>query len=129
MISSLRKACYSTLDIGKEFERRIFLLNDKAQKISFWNDIPLKNKEHNQNSIFNAVIEIPQYNIAKMELSKDEKYHPLMHDTKTDKKDKTKKHLRYYAQFPLFNYGFIPQTWENSLIKNNEIENLSVCNQ
>jgi hypothetical protein len=19
--------------------------------------------------------------------------------------------LRYYAQFPLFNYGFIPQTW------------------
>jgi len=25
--------------------------------------------------------------------------------------------LRYYAQFPLFNYGFIPQTWEQNLTK------------
>ena len=23
--------------------------------------------------------------------------------------------LRYYAQFPLFNYGFIPQTWEQNI--------------
>ncbi len=25
--------------------------------------------------------------------------------------------LRYYAQFPLFNYGFIPQTWQQNLTK------------
>ena len=25
--------------------------------------------------------------------------------------------LRYYAQFPLFNYGFIPRTWEQNLTK------------
>lgn len=25
--------------------------------------------------------------------------------------------LRYYAQFPLFNYGFIPQTWEQNIVK------------
>ena len=23
--------------------------------------------------------------------------------------------MRYYAQYPLFNYGFIPQTWESSI--------------
>ena len=23
--------------------------------------------------------------------------------------------LRYYAQFPLFNYGFVPQTWEQNV--------------
>lgn len=25
--------------------------------------------------------------------------------------------LRFYNQFPLFNYGFIPQTWEQSIEK------------
>ena len=25
--------------------------------------------------------------------------------------------LRHYAQFPLFNYGFIPRTWEQTLYK------------
>lgn len=29
------------------------------------------------------------------------------------------KQLRYYAQFPLFNYGFIPQTWEQDIQPSN----------
>jgi inorganic pyrophosphatase len=39
-----------------------------------------------------------------------------MQDTK--KNIFTKKlELRYYAHFPLFNYGFLPRTWEQNLVK------------
>lgn len=61
-----------------------------------------------------------------MEMCKTEAFHPILQDTRKNKVDKTKTELRYYAQFPLFNYGFFPQTWENSLIPQKEIENLYV---
>jgi inorganic pyrophosphatase len=40
----------------------------------------------------------------------------MMQDTRNNLFDK-KLELRYYAQFPLFNYGFIPQTWEQNIRK------------
>lgn len=39
-----------------------------------------------------------------------------MQDTKKNVFDK-KEELRYYAKFPMFNYGFIPRTWEQTLTK------------
>ncbi len=44
------------------------------------------------------------------------KNHPFMQDTKKNVFTKQEE-LRYYAQFPLFNYGFIPRTWEQTLVK------------
>jgi inorganic pyrophosphatase len=40
-----------------------------------------------------------------------------MQDTKKNLFTK-KEELRFYAQFPLFNYGYIPQTWEQNITKN-----------
>ena len=49
-----------------------------------------------------------------MEMSK-EKHNPISQDTKKNKFTNTK-YLRYYKLVPFFNYGFIPQTWENNKI-------------
>jgi len=126
MLSHLRRCRYSTLDIGLGFTRKIYLLDSAKNKISFWNSIPLKPEDSSYDSdVFNAVIEIPKWNIAKMELNKEEKLHPITQDTRKNKFDKSKTELRYYAQFPLFNYGFFPQTWENSILTHSDIENLS----
>lgn len=111
---------------GAGFDMRTFLLNDKGEKLSFWNDIPLKDENSRQPDIFNVTFEIPRYTIAKMELLKEEKFHPIVHDTRKNKFNKNVKELRYYAQFGLFNYGFLPQTWENSLVPDEKISNLFV---
>jgi inorganic pyrophosphatase len=72
---------------------------------------------------FNSVytyIEIPRSRLAKFELSKKDAFHPIMQDTRKNKFDKSRTELRYYAQFPLFNYGLLPQTWENDIEKTSE---------
>ena len=106
---------YSTEILGEGFSKRIFLLNDKKQRISFWNDLSLQTK--NKSDLFQSVIEIPFDNLAKMELCKTENDHPLWQDVRKSKYNPGEEELRYYALFPLFNYGYFPQTWENSLIK------------
>lgn len=51
-----------------------------------------------------------------MEVATDEEWNPIKQDTNIHKWSK-KEQLRCYGRFPLFNYGMLPQTWENSLIK------------
>lgn len=110
---------------GELFDKRVFLVNDNEEKLSFWNDIPLKSEDKKHSNVFNATFEIPRYTISKMELRKEEKHHPIYQDTRKNKKDSNVVELRYYAQFGLFNYGFLPQTWENSLIHNEKLGNLA----
>ena len=70
---------------------------------SFWHDIPLKAS----NGLYNIVIEIPMYSTAKMEMMKNVEGNPIMQDIKDGKP-------RYYTYgVPFFNYGFLPQTWED----------------
>lgn len=106
---------YSIEKIGQGFSKRIYLLNDQKQRISFWNDLPLKNSSNSDT--FQCVIEIPFDNLSKMELCKTEQHHPLWQDVRKSKYNTGEQELRYYALFPLFNYGFFPQTWENSIVK------------
>lgn len=121
----IRRAFYTTLDIGAGKERKMFLLDKSGNKISFWNDVALK-PPVSPSDVFNAVIEIPRYTIAKLELARDVRHHPLMHDLIKNKFNPAVTELRNYAQFGFFNYGFFPQTWENILTPNPEIENLLV---
>jgi len=122
----LRKAFYSTLDTGKAFERRIYLLDETKQKISFWNDVPLKIKGETDPTVFNAGIEIPRYSLGKFEVRKTEPYHPIVQDIRKNKINRDKTELRYYAQYGSFNYGFFPQTWENCFKSHKDIDNLMV---
>lgn len=98
----------------KGLENRIFLYKDKEllHKCSFWHDLHYHNKQDNT---YNTVIEIPKGQIAKYEMSR-ETYNPIKQDTKKNKITK-KEYLRYYKLTPIFNYGFIPRTWENNKVE------------
>jgi inorganic pyrophosphatase len=93
------------------FDYRLFLYKDKEfnKKASFWHDINYLN----DNGTYNMVIEVPQGNLKKLEMCKSETHNPIKQDSKTNKLT-GQTYLRYYKLTPYFNYGFIPQTWENN---------------
>lgn len=116
----LRRVFYSTQEAGRGKDRQIFLLDTSKNKISFWNDVPFKN-ENTGKDIFNGVIEISKNLTAKLEMAKNEKYHPLKFNEKTKKvRVAIGKHF-YHLKQGFFNYGFIPQTWESPLLPNKEV--------
>ena len=73
--------------------------------VSVWHDVPLQ--PVGVSDLYNFVVEIPMYSTAKMEMMKDVPGNPIMQDTKNDRP-------RYYTYgVPFFNYGLLPQTWED----------------
>ena len=81
---------------------------NEFKKISPWHDIPLGFKYTKTNELlFNYINEIPKNTRAKNECATKEEWNPIKQDTK-------KGELRFfkYGDMP-FNYGFIPQTWED----------------
>ncbi|EGG14608.1 hypothetical protein DFA_10866 [Cavenderia fasciculata] len=95
------------------FEYRVKFFKDSKQ-ISPWHEVPL----HSTSSIsslssssspllFNFINEMPKNSNAKMEVNTKEQYNPIKQDIK-------KQQLRYIKHGNLlFNYGCLPQTWEN----------------
>mmetsp|Transcript_33174 Transcript_33174/g.48648 ORF Transcript_33174/g.48648 Transcript_33174/m.48648 type:complete len:1079 (-) Transcript_33174:147-3383(-) len=80
---------------------------------SFWHDIPLRPSSGGAN-IINLVTEIPMYITAKMEVSKELPGNPIAQDVN---KDGSPRYYTYGTTF--FNYGLIPQTWEDPDVKSN----------
>mmetsp|Transcript_4405 Transcript_4405/g.4414 ORF Transcript_4405/g.4414 Transcript_4405/m.4414 type:complete len:1042 (-) Transcript_4405:328-3453(-) len=75
--------------------------------VSPWHDVPLYAQDGSKYEV-NFIVEIPMYSTAKMEVSKNEPHNPIMQDVKDSKP-------RYYTYgTPFFNYGLLPQTWEDS---------------
>lgn len=91
-------------DAGTESFRLFF--NEGAAKISPWHDIPLK-----AGDLFNFVNEIPKNTKAKMEVATKEATNPIAQDIKKGK-------LRDYHGPIFWNYGCLPQTWEDPSILN-----------
>jgi inorganic pyrophosphatase len=90
---------------------RLFLYKDERfiKKASFWHDLNYINED----KTFNMVVEIPMGCLNKYEMSKNETHNPIKQDIKRNKLT-GQAYLRYYKSTPFFNYGFIPQTWENN---------------
>jgi len=66
---------YTTKTSGSGFDKKIYLMKDNKEPLSFWHDIPyMKNK----NDHVNVVIEVPRFELAKMEVSKEDKLNPIM---------------------------------------------------
>lgn len=87
---------------GTEAYRLYFLHNNEP--VSPFHDIPLwVNK---QNAVVNMVSEIPRGTNAKMEISRVDKLNPVKQDIKNGK-------LRFIHDKYPFNYGALPQTWED----------------
>lgn len=82
---------------------------DENGPVSPFHDIPIfADKE---NKIYNMIVEVPRWTNAKMEIATKEPLNPIKQDVKKGK-------LRYVHNcFPhrgyIWNYGAIPQTWEN----------------
>uniref|UniRef100_A0A8P4KU46 inorganic diphosphatase n=1 Tax=Dicentrarchus labrax TaxID=13489 RepID=A0A8P4KU46_DICLA len=88
---------------------RVFFKNSEGKYISPFHDIPIYANE--AENIFHAVVEVPRWTNAKMEIATKDPLNPLKQDIK-------KGNLRYVANvFPhkgyIWNYGAIPQTWED----------------
>ena len=87
---------------------RLYLRNEKEEIISPFHDISLHSEDEN---IYNMVVEVPRWSNAKMEVSTAETMNPI-------KQDEKQGNLRFVANcFPhhgyLWNYGCLPQTWED----------------
>lgn len=103
----LARAAYTTTQTGETgtIDYRL-VFSDGAKKISPWHDIPLKAGE-----LFNFVNEIPKNSKAKMEVSTKEESNPIAQDIKKGK-------LRDYHGPIFWNYGCLPQTWEDPNVLN-----------
>ena len=82
-------------------EFRIFF-NEDGKPVSPWHGVPLKNPD----GTCNFICEIPKETKAKMEVATDEELTPIKQDTKKGK-------LRDYPYNINWNYGMLPQTWED----------------
>lgn len=81
-----------------------------TQYESMWHDIPLR--PAGDQVVINMVTEIPMYYTAKMEIQKALPNNPIAQDSNGDGS------ARYYTYgTPFFNYGLIPQTWEDPDLK------------
>jgi len=86
----------------------LYFIDANNQKISPWHDISLLS---HSDSLYNFIVEIPMYTTAKMEVTKDVKYNPIMQDVSHGQP-------RYYTYgVPFFNYGLFPQTFEDPTYK------------
>lgn len=90
-------------DISGDAGTESFRLNFKGEAgtISPWHDIPLKGDKG-----YNMVVEIPKMTKAKMEIATKEESNPIAQDVKKGK-------LRDYHGPIFWNYGCLPQTWED----------------
>ncbi|KAL3515426.1 hypothetical protein ACH5RR_022328 [Cinchona calisaya] len=87
---------------------RVFLLDHTGKKMSPWHDVPL----HSGDGVFNFVVEIPKGSNLRMEVATDEQYTPI-------EQDKRRKRIRCDM---MWNYGLLPQTWEDPSSANPEVE-------
>eukprot|EP00442_Polarella_glacialis_P011662 CAMPEP_0115089722 /NCGR_PEP_ID=MMETSP0227-20121206/24900_1 /TAXON_ID=89957 /ORGANISM="Polarella glacialis, Strain CCMP 1383" /LENGTH=267 /DNA_ID=CAMNT_0002480525 /DNA_START=90 /DNA_END=893 /DNA_ORIENTATION=+ len=80
---------------------RLKFKDASGKQISPWHDVPLKSGE-----FYNCIIEIPKNTKPKMEVATKEEHNPIAQDVKKGK-------LRDYHGPIFWNYGMIPQTWED----------------
>lgn len=114
--ASTPATAYLTEDIGEpgtpsfrvyvhECERGVPLSH--ATRLSPWFDVPLR-PDPSARDVFSFVVEIPKGTNAKMEAALDEEFHPIKQDKN---KDGSLRYIKHGDK--LFNYGFLPQTWED----------------
>ncbi|XP_076361551.1 inorganic pyrophosphatase-like isoform X2 [Tachypleus tridentatus] len=101
---------YSVVERGRpnSLQYKVYFRNEFGP-ISPFHDIPVFADK--KNNIYNMVVEVPRWTNAKMEISTKEPLNPICQDVKKGK-------LRFVHNcFPhhgyIWNYGAIPQTWEN----------------
>jgi inorganic pyrophosphatase len=85
---------------------RIFLQDAQNKTLSFWHDLPLFPKADDP-YLITFVSEIARGSRAKLEISTDEEFTPILQDRNKCGAP------RFYVPRPCFNYGAAPQTCED----------------
>lgn len=103
------------LDVGNQGSTtyRRFFVDSSGERFSPWHDLPLSTEDEG----VRMVTEIPKMTRAKMEIATDEPHNPIAQDMKDGK-------LRDYPGPIYWNYGFIPQTWEDPTQGHEDLEAL-----
>jgi inorganic pyrophosphatase len=98
---------------GKEGTQsfRRFFLDSAGKEMSPWHDMPLDAGAVGE---YYMVTEIPKMTKAKMEIATKEPANPIAQDEKKGK-------LRDYHGPIYWNYGYLPQTWEDPDVKHPEL--------
>jgi len=91
---------------------QIYLFDKDGYTVSWWHDVPLKLEGYKKNE-FNMIMEISSKTKAKMEIARNVEFNPIIVDREDDPNNEGQKRDRDYAIFPIFNYGALPQTWED----------------
>lgn len=104
---------YSTVHRGypNSSNYRIYFKNSEGKVISPFHDIPWKASQVQDGTLYNMVVEIPRWTNAKMEIATKEPMNPIKQDIKNG--DLRYVHNIYPFKGYIWNYGAIPQTWEN----------------
>ena len=105
-VSRIIRKFYSTV----QKENSLYLVDPEGLMTSYWQS-PSISKD-NWESI-QCVAEIPNV-FSKLAVNKEKPFHPIEQDTRFIK---GKLAPRFYQQSLMFNYGFIPQTYESPLKK------------
>ncbi|KAL7571258.1 hypothetical protein ACA910_008913 [Epithemia clementina (nom. ined.)] len=99
-----------TITEGGIFGTTKFVLKSTMYE-SLWHDVPLHPTDYpykGDDTIINMVTEIPLHFTPKMEVQKEKANNPISQDSNKDGSP------RYYTYgVPFFNYGLLPQTWED----------------
>jgi inorganic pyrophosphatase len=90
---------------------RRFYIDGTGKEMSPWHDLPL---EADAPGEYWMVTEIPKMTKAKMEIATKEEKNPIAQDEKKGK-------LRDYHGPIYWNYGYLPQTWEDPDVKHPEL--------
>jgi inorganic pyrophosphatase len=110
---------YSTAAVGEVATEsfRLAFTGEGESTISPWHDIPLRSSSSASGGggYYNAVIEIPKMTKAKMEVATKEPNNPIAQDIKKGK-------LRDYHGPIFWNYGCLPQTWEDPNLEHSELK-------
>merc|ERR1719373_89445 len=100
-----------TVEESGEFGTTDFTMTFKkdGKTISPWHDIPLEAGD----GLYNFVAEIPKMTLKKMEVATKIEGNPIMQDEKKGK-------ARLYHGPIFWNYGCLPQTWEDPNVKGDD---------
>ncbi|GLC51697.1 V-ATPase V0 sector subunit c'' [Pleodorina starrii] len=110
--STAEVTAYTNVEKGDKdtLEYRMFF-KQGAKEVSCWHEIPL----HAGNGLLHYICEIPKETSAKMEVATDEPCTPIKQDVKKGK-------LRFYPYNINWNYGMLPQTWEDPGTTNPDLQ-------
>eukprot|EP00928_Gymnodinium_smaydae_P056573 TRINITY_DN3993_c0_g3_i2.p1 TRINITY_DN3993_c0_g3~~TRINITY_DN3993_c0_g3_i2.p1 ORF type:complete len:282 (-),score=57.93 TRINITY_DN3993_c0_g3_i2:113-958(-) len=97
-------------DAGTKSYRRFFV-DAGGKEMSPWHDIPLRLDDKGE---YFMVTEIPKFTKPKMEIATKEKWNPIAQDIK-------KGELREYHGPIFWNYGYVPQTWEDPNVEHTKL--------